>query len=406
MSEYILDVLSANGVSFIYSTVKVDSKKKEEYILAHFEMVSHEEEALELALSGSLLGSKTACLVTSEGLYQVLESLAKSAYYKLAGGFLIIAVQENDEEVTPLAMSAILPLIIVDAIEEFEHAIQYGFSISERYNIPLMVQTPFFSSDRRCSSVSYIKKGGKSGEETELVLGRVWEYMRNLSKYNQVTHEGLALKIEHIRSEFEHYQGNIIKTGNSTGVLTDRSFRYKFYDEDSSLFKIATVYPLPMKAVTRFIDSLCEVFLAETYPVIELQIPHRSKLQKGISGMAYRGPRPEETIFGFQFVRDKLGPASSINMAYGIKKCAPEKKVLAITYEEFFFRSGIPAFLNALQHKVCLIILILTSKREGDIKRILNGFNFNNYFTITGIPEINHFYDAQELTVLFCKGVG
>ncbi len=129
-----------------------------------------------------------------------------------------------------------------------------------------------------------------------------------------------------------------------------------------------------------FIDGLEEVFIAETYPAMEFQIPERSKVKKGIAGMERRGPKPEETIYGFHVVRDKLGPASSINMAHGIKKCMPEKKVLAITYEDFFFHSGMAAFVNTLYNNSSYVLLVLANNKEEEIKQVLQGFGFHNYF--------------------------
>ena len=154
-----------------------------------------------------------------------------------------------------------------------------------------------------------------------------------------------------------------------------------------------------------FIGDMDEVFLSETYPAIEFQIPERSKVSKGPAGMVRRGPRPEETIYGFHVVRDKLGPASSINMAHGIRKCAPEKKVLAITYEDFFLHSGMPAFVNTVYNGSAYVLLIMSNRKEEEIKEILQGFDFHNCHTIATMQEVERFKDTEELTVLFCKGI-
>jgi hypothetical protein len=122
--------------------------------------------------------------------------------------------------------------------------------------------------------------------------------------------------------------------------------------------------------------------------------------------MAHRGPKPEETIYGFHVVRDKLGPASSINMAHGIKKCVPEKKILAITYEDFFLHSGLSAFVNTIYNGSVYVLLIMSNRKEKEIKEILRGFDFHNSHTIATMKEVERFKDAQELTVLFCKGIG
>ncbi len=73
--------------------------------------------------------------------------------------------------------------------------------------------------------------------------------------------------------------------------------------------------------------------------------------------------KPPETMYGLDVVRDTLGPASSINMAHGIKKTEAERKILAIT-EDFFLHSGMPAFVNTLYNASAYVLLILGDKRK------------------------------------------
>ncbi len=225
-------------------------------------------------------------------------------------------------------------------------------------------------------------------------------------KFRYELHKELNDKIEKIRAECEGYEGNKKIIKSKTGLITDRFSYQEYYDEETSVLKIATVYPLPEKLVMDFIGEMDVVFLSETYPAIEFQIPERSRVSKGPAGMARRGPRPEETIYGFHVVRDKLGPASSINMAHGIRKCAPEKKVLAITYEDFFLHSGMPAFVNTIYNGSAYVLLIMSNRKEGEIKEILRGFDFHNCYTIATMKEVERFKNTEELTVLFCKGIG
>ena len=225
-------------------------------------------------------------------------------------------------------------------------------------------------------------------------------------KFRYELHKALNDKIEKIRAECEGYEGNKKIIKSKTGLITDRLFYREYYDEEISVLKIATVYPLPEKLVMDFIGDMDEVFISETYPAIEYQVPERSKVNRGPAGMARRGPRPEETIYGFHVVRDKLGPASSINMAHGIRKCASEKKVLAITYEDFFLHSGLPAFVNTIYNGSAYVLLIMSNRKEEEIKEILRGFGFHNCHTIAAMQEVERFKDTEKLTVLFCKGIG
>ena len=69
-----------------------------------------------------------------------LDPVMSSAYTGVAGSFVVVAVQENAEEVTPLGIFSKLPLIVTETEDELKKAVSYAFSISEEYKIPVIVQ--------------------------------------------------------------------------------------------------------------------------------------------------------------------------------------------------------------------------------------------------------------------------
>lgn len=410
MHEGICEALLSQDTQLLYVTSRVVEKTAKKMAAGrpafHCEASINEKIAFELALAGSWASKRTACLLSSDGFYDALDPLMSSAYTGLVGGFLVIAVQENDEEVTPIGFFAKMPLLVTEDGNEFRAAVEYGYYISEKYSIPVIIQAkPFEDAGQRAEEPQIVNR--KSG-----IANRAAEFVKNpprwaaTPKFRYALHRELNEKIEKIRSEFEGYAGNKKVIKGTTGLITDTSSCLEFYDEEISLLKISTVYPLPLKLIIDFINGLEEVFIAETYPAMELQIPERSKLMKGMAGMVRRGPKPEETIYGFHVVRDKLGPGSSINMAHGIKKCMPEKKVLAITYEDFFFHSGMAAFVNTLYNNSSYVLLVLANNKEEEMKQALQGFGFHNYFHLDNISEVERFRDAAEMTVLFCRGIG
>lgn len=405
MHEGICETLISYNTQFLYVTSKLVEKTANKIAAGltafHCEASINEKIAFELALAGSWASKRTACLISSEGFYDALDPLMSSAYTGVVGGFLIIAVQENDLEITPIGLFSKLPTIVTEDGDEFKNAVEYGYYISEKYRIPVIIQAvPFDSKDQQLEA--------KDKKDS----GRAAEFIKNpprwaaTPKFRYALHKELNEKVKKIRSEFEVYAGNKKIIKNTTGFITDKMSNLEYYDEDESLLKISTVYPLPLNMVIDFINSVKQVFIAETYPAIELQIPERSKVKKWIGGMPGTGPKPEETIYGFHAVRDKLGPASSINMAHGIKKCMPEKKVLAITFDNYFLHSGMAAFINSIYNNSSYVILIFANNKEKEIKQVLSGFGFNNCYNIDDISGVERFRDTEEMTVLFCKGIG
>jgi hypothetical protein len=213
-------------------------------------------------------------------------------------------------------------------------------------------------------------------------------------------------KIEGIREEFAQFEGNKTVMRGKTGVITDRRSSTETYKEDVSMLYLSTVFPLPHKLVDPFIEKMDEVFVAEGQcPAIELQISERKKVRKR-GGLSKKRPekKKEETMFGFKVIRDTLGPGSAINMAHGTKKLDPYKRVLAITQEDHFFHSGMPAFVNTLYNNSSFILLIVTNGKEQEIEKVLKGCGFRNFFHIDNVSEIENYKDKGELTVLFYKG--
>lgn len=409
MYDQVCRVLAENGTRLLYTANRaaggVVKMLESEYASLRGETSLNEKIAFELALTGAYSSKRTACLFSTEGLYEALDPLMSSAYTGVIGGFVIVCVKETEEEITPLGLFSKLPLVVTESQDEFKKAIGFGYEISEKYEIPVIVQVaPDVAAQTEGKSSSSIQNS--EFKINNSVFNKNPGRWAATPKFRYELHRALNEKIEKIRHEFETYEGNRKSIKSKTGVITNGHTKLDFFDEDSSLLFISTVHPLPVKLVNDFIAGMEEVFIAEgPYPAIELQIQDRSKIVSAKVGDIPERKKPQETMYGFDVVRDTLGPASSINMAHGIKKTEPGKKILAITFEDFFLHSGMPAFVNTLYNGSAYIILILGDKKEEEIKKILAGFGFNNVFRIDNFSEIERFKDTEDMTVLFCRGI-
>ncbi|HPW34845.1 MAG TPA: hypothetical protein PK922_00095 [Syntrophorhabdus sp.] len=409
MYDQVCRVLAENGTRLLYTANRaaggVVKMLESEYASLRGETSLNEKIAFELALTGAYSSKRTACLFSTEGLYEALDPLMSSAYTGVIGGFVIVCVKETEEEITPLGLFSKLPLVVTESQDEFKKAIGFGYEISEKYEIPVIVQVaPDVAAQTEGKSSSSIQNS--EFKINNSVFNKNPGRWAATPKFRYELHRSLNEKIEKIRHEFETYEGNRKSIKSKTGVITNGHTNLDFFDEDSSLLFISTVHPLPVKLVNDFIAGMEEVFIAEgPYPAIELQIQDRSKIVSAKVGDIPERKKPQETMYGFDVVRDTLGPASSINMAHGIKKTEPGKKILAITFEDFFLHSGMPAFVNTLYNGSAYIILILGDKKEEEIKKILAGFGFNNVFRIDNFSEIERFKDTEDMTVLFCRGI-
>ena len=132
------------------------------------------------------------------------------------------------------------------------------------------------------------------------------------------------------------------------------------------------------RLVSAFIDGMEEVPSSrDPYPAIEVQVRRKQRvdgrLRRGEATFRVAHPgRPGRSSSDYTVVRDRLGPASSINMAHGMAKGAG-RKILALTDGDSFLHSGLPAFVNTLYNGSDYLLAIRTKGRTEEITRILRG---------------------------------
>lgn len=418
MYENVCRLLLENGARLVYTGSRAvgDTLKRlgKEFPSVHSEASQNEKIAFELALTGSYVTKRTACIFTTDGIYEALDPLMSSAYTGVIGGFLLVCMKETDEEVTPLGPFSKLPVIVAEDMESLARAVTYGYTLSEKYEIPVIIQAAAEAAVLR--SESGVRGKAKSNHSKLDPLPSTLtasQFTKNpgrwaaTPKFRFQLHKELNGKIESIRGEFAQYAGNVSVLRGKTGVITDRRSSIQLYEEDVSMLYLSTVYPLPHELVDAFIEKMDEVFVAEgTCPAIELQISERKKVRKGLGSRKMRSRKEkEETMYGFKVVRDTLGPGSAINMAHGMKKLDPDRKVLAITQEDHFFHSGMPAFVNTLYNNSSYLLVIMTNEKEQKIGKVLEGCGFHNFFHIDNVSEIETYKGKRDLTVLFCRGI-
>lgn len=419
MYENVCRLLLENGARLVYTGSRAvgDTLKRlgKEFPSVHSEASQNEKIAFELALTGSYVTKRTACIFTTDGIYEALDPLMSSAYTGVIGGFLVVCMKETDEEVTPLGPFSKLPVIVAEDMGSLTRAVTYGYTLSEKYEIPVIIQAAAEASVLS-SELPVLSSKAKSNHSKLDPLPStltVSQFTKNpgrwaaTPKFRFQLHKELNGKIESIRGEFAQYEGNVSVMRGKTGVITDRRSSMQFYAEDVSMLYLSTVYPLPHELVDAFIEKMDEVFVAEgTCPAIELQISERKKVRKSLGSRKMRSRKEkEETMYGFKVVRDTLGPGSAINMAHGMKKLDPDMKVLAITQEDHFFHSGMPAFVNTLYNNSSYLLVIMTNEKEQKIGKVLEGCGFHNFFPIDNVSEIETYKGKRDLTVLFCRGI-
>lgn len=370
----------------------------------HFEACINEKAAFEMALAGAWTAKRAACIFSAAGVYEALDPLMSSAYMGVKGGLVIACVKEGTLDVTPLGPFSKLPVLVSDGSPDgLSSALSFAFDLSERYEIPCLVETlppcgPLDGADEQetqARRAAFVKDPAR------------WAA---IPRFRYELHRALNEKIDRIRDEFETYAGNVQLLRGKKGLITHHTYGEEAPEDDVSVLALGAVFPLPQRLVSTFIDRMEEVRILEgPYPAIELQVKQKGRVEGTLSR---KGPRPgearasgaREVLFGLDVVRDELGPASALNIAHGMVTSGAEGKILAVTDEEAFLHSGLPAFVNTLYNGSAYLLLIKTKGGSGALEQIFRGFGFSRCFRITTPGKIEDHHGDRELTVLLYEG--
>ncbi len=370
----------------------------------HFEACINEKAAFEMALAGAWTAKRTACIFSAAGVYETLDPLMSSAYMGVKGGLVIACVKEGALDVTPLGLFSKLPVLVSDGSPDgLSSALSFAFDLSERYEIPCLVETlPPWGT----------LKGGKEPREP---AGRS-TFVKNPSRWAAIPqfryelHKALNEKIDRMREEFETYAGNVQLLRRKKGIITHHACGEGAPGEDVSVLTLGSVFPLPERLVSTFIGRMEEVRVVEgPYASIALQVKQKDRIEGHVrpegrhaGGADAAGAR--EVLFGLTVVRDALGPASSLNISHGMVKSGAESGILAVTDAEAFLHSGLPAFVNTLYNGSAYLLLIKTKGGEDELEHLFGGFGFSRCFRIKTAGEIKDHFEEGKLTVLLYEG--
>jgi TPP-dependent indolepyruvate ferredoxin oxidoreductase alpha subunit len=231
-----------------------------------------------------------------------------------------------------------------------------------------------------------------------------------LPQFRYQLHKALNEKIDRMREEFETYAGNVQTLRGKKGLITHHAYRKEAPDDDVSILSLGSIFPLPQRLVSSFIDLMEEVRVVEgPYGAIGLQVKQKGRIEgdsspkEPVTG-GVGASKAREVLFGLTVVRDELGPASSINIAHGMVKSGTEGRILAVTDEESFLHSGLPAFVNTLYNGSAYLLAIKTRRGADELEHLFSGFGFNRCFRVKTAGEIEDYQGETEPTVLLYEG--
>jgi len=239
----------------------------------NFEFSTNEKVAFEIAASASLSGFRSMTFMKHVGLNVAMDSFMTSAYIGTIGGFIIITADDpsmfssqNEQDNRILGKFANIPILEPRNPDEARRMVKYGFEISEKYSIPVMLRTT--------TRISHLR-GIVNFEKIERIENKGY-FNKNPNRFvpvpanAKILHKELInkiklLKIESENTIFNHkilngFKYGIITSGVSSNYVMDV---VKKYSLPFDILSLGFTYPYPEDLIKNFITNYEAVFVIE-----------------------------------------------------------------------------------------------------------------------------------------------
>lgn len=253
----------------------------------HSHWSSNEKTAVEEALGMSYCGKRSIACMKHVGMNVAADPFVNSAMTGANGGLIVVAADDpsmhssqNEQDSRFYGEFALVPILEPSSQQEAYDMAAYGFDLSERFRIPVLLR--FVT---RLSHSRAVVETGDVRPENELHYPerkRQWVLMPAVSRERYKT---LLEEYKEFEKAAEASPFNIYKEGSDKrlGIITN-GIAYNYLREalpDDSLFTVLKIsqYPLPASKVEKLFDECSAVMVVEEgQPLIERQL--RGKLDR------------------------------------------------------------------------------------------------------------------------------
>lgn len=264
----------------ILEFVQGDPTARERKIHSHWS--SNEKTAVEEALGMSYCGKRAIVSMKHVGMNVAADAFVNSAMTGANGGLLVIAADDpsmhssqNEQDSRFYADFALMPILEPSDQQEAYDMAKYGFELSERQAIPVMVRLV----TRLSHSRAVVETDTESLPENQLHYPknlRQWVLMPAISKerYKRLLEDNKAFEEESEKSPFNKY---IDAPDKSLGIVVS-GLAWNYLNEvfpDGIPFPTVKIsqYPLPKKMLNRLFDECGAIMVIEEgQPVIERKL--------------------------------------------------------------------------------------------------------------------------------------
>ena len=257
----------------------------------HFEWSANEKVALEVAYGASMLNQRVLCPMKHVGVNVALDILNPITLRGVKGGLVVISTDDpsqhssrTEQDNRWLGPHNDVPILEPSSPQEAKELTKFGLELSEQVKLPVLLRT--------VTRLSHMRSDVELGEIQN--LGRKPEFAWDEFSYRVAGFEKLFRrhperhgKIDAVQEIFETMPFNELSLKDSKFGIIGVGFAITYVKDaleglgivdKVSLLKLSTPHPMPVKLVTKLIESLDTVLIAEEVdPFIELMVTALAK---------------------------------------------------------------------------------------------------------------------------------
>ena len=313
----------------------------------HFEWSANEKVALEVAYGAAMLNQRVICPMKHVGVNVALDILNPITLRGVKGGLVVVSTDDpsqhssrTEQDNRWLGPHNDVPIIEPSSPQEAKEMTKFGLELSEQVKLPVLLRT--------VTRLSHMRSDVELGEIQD--LGRKPEFDWEGFSYRVAGFEKLFRrhperhgKIDAVQEVFENTPFNELKlTGSKLGIIgvgfaityVKDALESLGIEDKISYMKLGTPHPMPPKMVTKLIESVDTVLIAEEVdPFIELMVTALAKTVKpelvilGRKDLSF----PREGELSLELVEAKIAELMSIEYT------DPSRTELEAEKEEIMF---------------------------------------------------------------------
>ncbi len=248
----------------------------------YVEWSTNEKVALEIGIGVSMMGLRALVAMKHVGLNVASDPLMSLGYTGVVGGLVVVSADDpnahssqNEQDNRIYGIHANIPVFEPSTVQEAKDLTRELFDLSEKFQISVILRT----TTRLAHSRSQVVFGEVVRPNREAVFHRDPERWALLPPYNLAKHGDVLAKLEKLSEYLSSFRFNTVEKGDGDVAVVTSGVAYNYVKEALeelnlrlSVFKLASVYPLPRKLALEALSYGKVIVVEELEPVLEWQL--------------------------------------------------------------------------------------------------------------------------------------